>query len=277
MRSRYPFGSALAGAPAGRKAGGQQITAGWRFPVEHFTGTENTRQFLQHQPVVQFVEHDAASRTDGFGKRERTRYEFALAVEAAARYVANVETVILPGGYDTRVLGIDGMDGVLFGIEFKPFELDPRIAKLVPGDLAIRHQVLPLKRDGRTLTVALADPTNLGVLEDLKFITRYDIFPVLAGEYTLRNLIEKYYEASDQELQSILKDMEETAEDVRTPAIESQFVRPAAAAPLVAHEGCAEPGGLGGPVFRAGLPPRPSARAGVGRGRRDWSSRAGRR
>src|ERR671926_1641149 len=66
-------------------------------------------------------------------------------------------------------------------VDLSRFELDPRIAKLVPGDLAIRHQVLPLKRDGRTLTVALADPTNLGVLDDLKFITRYDIFPVLAG------------------------------------------------------------------------------------------------
>ena len=41
--------------------------------------------------------------------------------------------------------------------------------------------MLPLKRDGRTLTVAMADPSNLGVLDDLKFITRYDIFPVIAG------------------------------------------------------------------------------------------------
>jgi type IV pilus assembly protein PilB len=52
------------------------------------------------------------------------------------------------------------------------------------------------------------------LLEDLKFITRFDLFPVIAGEYTLRNLIEKHYEASDQQLQSILKDMEETGEDV---------------------------------------------------------------
>jgi type IV pilus assembly protein PilB len=62
-------------------------------------------------------------------------------------------------------------------VDLSKFEVDSKIVKLVPADLATKHLVLPLKRDGRTLTVAMADPTNLGVLEDLKFITRYDIFP----------------------------------------------------------------------------------------------------
>jgi len=80
---------------------------------------------------------------------------------------------------------------------------------MVPGDFALKHILLPLKREGRTLTVAMADPTNTGVLDDLKFITRYDLFPVIAGEYTLRNLLEKHYESSDQQLQTLLKDMED--------------------------------------------------------------------
>jgi type IV pilus assembly protein PilB len=99
-------------------------------------------------------------------------------------------------------------------VDLSRFEVDPKIIRLVPADLATKSVVLPLKREGRTLTVAMADPTDLGLLEDLKFITRFDLFPVIAGEYTLRNLIEKHYEASDQQLQSILRDMEESAEDV---------------------------------------------------------------
>jgi type IV pilus assembly protein PilB len=99
-------------------------------------------------------------------------------------------------------------------VDLSRFEVDPKIIKLVPADMATKSVVLPLKREGRTLTVAMADPTDLGLLEDLKFITRFDLFPVIAGEYTLRNLIEKHYEASDQQLQSILKDMEDTGEDV---------------------------------------------------------------
>src|SRR5919107_1283229 len=92
-------------------------------------------------------------------------------------------------------------------VDLSRFEVDARIAKLIPTDLATKHLVLPLKRDGRTLTVAMADPTNLGVIDDLKFITRYDIFPVIAGEYTLRNAVEKYYESSDAALQTLLKDI----------------------------------------------------------------------
>ena len=93
-------------------------------------------------------------------------------------------------------------------VDLSRFEVDPKILKMVPGDFALKHILLPLKREGRTLTVAMADPTNTGVLDDLKFITRYDLFPVIAGEYTLRNLLEKHYESSDQQLQTLLKDME---------------------------------------------------------------------
>ena len=71
-------------------------------------------------------------------------------------------------------------------VDLARFEVDPKIVKLIPADVALKHLVLPLKREGRTLTVAMADPTNLAVIDDLKFITRYDIFPVIAGEYTLR-------------------------------------------------------------------------------------------
>ena len=99
-------------------------------------------------------------------------------------------------------------------VDLSKFEVDQRIAKLIPSELAAKHLVLPLKRDGRTLTVAMADPTNLGILDDLKFITRYDIFPVIAGEYTLRHAIDRYYEAENSQLQTLLKDMDVGEGDV---------------------------------------------------------------
>ena len=116
-------------------------------------------------------------------------------------------------------------------VDLSKFEVDPRIAKLIPADLATKHLVLPLKRDGRTLTVAMADPSNMGVIDDLKFITRYDIQPVIAGEFTLRNHIEKHYESSDQQMQTLLQDIvdmddvevvEEQEEDVSAAALAAQ-------------------------------------------------------
>jgi len=94
-------------------------------------------------------------------------------------------------------------------IDLSRFEVDPKIAKMIPTELAVKNLVIPLKRDGRTLTIAMADPTNLGVLEDLKFITRYDIFPVIAGEFTLRNVIEKIFGTQDeQRLEKLMSEIE---------------------------------------------------------------------
>ena len=75
-------------------------------------------------------------------------------------------------------------------VDLSRLEVAPKILKLVPSDMAAKGVVLPLKREGCTLTVAMADPSDLGLLEDLKFITRFDLFPVIAGEFTLRGLIE---------------------------------------------------------------------------------------
>jgi type IV pilus assembly protein PilB len=94
-------------------------------------------------------------------------------------------------------------------VDLSRFEVDPKILKLIPPDIATKHVVLPLKREGRTLTVAIADPNNVAAIEDIKFITRCDVFPVIAGEYTLRNAIDRYYQQSDAQLQSLLKSVEQ--------------------------------------------------------------------
>ena len=107
-------------------------------------------------------------------------------------------------------------------VDLSRFEVDPKIIKMVPADIALKHLVLPLKKEGRTLTVAMADPTNMGVIDDLKFVTRYDIFPVIAGEYTLRTAIDKYYEQVDAQLDSLLKEMGEESESEELELVQEQ-------------------------------------------------------
>jgi type IV pilus assembly protein PilB len=104
-------------------------------------------------------------------------------------------------------------------VDLSKFQVDPRIAKLIPGELALKHSVLPLKRDGRTLTVAMSDPASMAVLDDIKFITRLDIFPVIAGEFTLRNAITKFYESGEAQMENLLSDI---AEDDDIEILESE-------------------------------------------------------
>jgi type IV pilus assembly protein PilB len=100
-------------------------------------------------------------------------------------------------------------------VDLSRFEPDVKLLRLIPADMARKHMVLPLRRDGRNLTVAMVDPSDLGLLQDLKFITRFDVFPVIAGEFSLRNLIDKHYDAGDQQqLSDLLKDMEEVDGDL---------------------------------------------------------------
>src|ERR1051325_11045479 len=62
-------------------------------------------------------------------------------------------------------------------VDLTRYEVDPKIIKLIPPDIAKRHIVLPLKREGRTLTVAMSNPTDQVLLQELRFITRYEVDP----------------------------------------------------------------------------------------------------
>ena len=73
------------------------------------------------------------------------------------------------------------------------FEIDPAVIKLVPEETAQRYQVIPLSRSGATLTIAMTDPTNVFAMDDIKFMTGYNVEPVVASETAVLEAIEKYY------------------------------------------------------------------------------------
>ena len=144
----------------------------------------------------------------------REQLSSALAEQKATGHRLGYVLVKLGVIQELEVTKIIGRQYRMPAVDLSRFEVDPKILKMIPPEFAQKNIVLPLKREGRTLTIAMADPTNTGILDDLKFITRYDLFPVIAGEYTLRSLIEKYYETQDQQLDTLLKDMEGLGDDV---------------------------------------------------------------
>jgi type IV pilus assembly protein PilB len=78
-------------------------------------------------------------------------------------------------------------------INLDHFEVDPAIIKIIPAETARKYQVLPLSRSGATLTIAMADPTNVFAMDDIKFMTGYNVEPVVASETTLEESIDHYY------------------------------------------------------------------------------------
>jgi type IV pilus assembly protein PilB len=78
-------------------------------------------------------------------------------------------------------------------INLDHFEVDPAIIKIIPAETSRKYQILPLSRSGATLTIAMADPTNVFAMDDIKFMTGYNVEPVVASETSLEEAIEKYY------------------------------------------------------------------------------------
>jgi type IV pilus assembly protein PilB len=78
-------------------------------------------------------------------------------------------------------------------INLDHFEVDPSIIKIIPAETTRKYQILPLSRSGATLTIAMADPTNVFAMDDIKFMTGYNVEPVVASESSLEEAIEKYY------------------------------------------------------------------------------------
>ncbi len=78
-------------------------------------------------------------------------------------------------------------------INLAQFEIDPTVIKLVPAETAQKYQIVPLSRSGATLTIAMTDPTNVFAMDDIKFMTGYNVEPVVASEGTVLDAIQKYY------------------------------------------------------------------------------------
>src|SRR5205807_9409923 len=81
-------------------------------------------------------------------------------------------------------------------INLAQFEIDPGVIKLIPPDTAQKYQIVPLSSAGATLTIAMTDPTNDFATDAIKFMTGYNVEPVVASETAVIEAILRYYPAS---------------------------------------------------------------------------------
>jgi type IV pilus assembly protein PilB len=98
-------------------------------------------------------------------------------------------------------------------INLEEFEIDSVVIQLIPEDVAIKHTVIPVNRAGSTLIVATADPSNIFALDDIKFLTGYNIQPVVAAEDAIRQAIDKHYDQSSS-LEDVMGDFDDSDIDL---------------------------------------------------------------
>ncbi|EPX63199.1 Type IV fimbrial assembly, ATPase PilB [Cystobacter fuscus DSM 2262] len=104
-------------------------------------------------------------------------------------------------------------------INLKDFDIDAEIIKLVPKEVAEKHLVIPVNRAGPSLIVAMCDPSNIYAVDDLKFLTGYNVEPVVASEISIRDAIERYYAEKGPDMNALV---DELAEDIEVAKEEEE-------------------------------------------------------
>ncbi|KAB2910125.1 MAG: type IV-A pilus assembly ATPase PilB [Kofleriaceae bacterium] len=79
-------------------------------------------------------------------------------------------------------------------INLSEIDIDANVLKLIPKEICEKHQVIPVRRQGATLIVAMADPSNIYAIDELKFLTQYNIDPVVASDGAIETALSRYYD-----------------------------------------------------------------------------------
>ena len=127
---------------------------------------------------------------------------------------------------DDDITGVLSRQYGVPSINLKYYEIDPNVIKLIPQDTALRYQVIPLSRVGSVLTIAMTDPTNVFAMDDIKFMTGFNVEPVVASESAIGEAISRFYGGTQQnteELSKMMKDLVDEDQELELAAEEAEL------------------------------------------------------
>ncbi len=127
---------------------------------------------------------------------------------------------------DDDITGVLSRQYGVPSINLKYYEIDPNVIKLIPQDTALRYQVIPLSRVGSVLTIAMTDPTNVFAMDDIKFMTGFNVEPVVASESAIAEAISRFYggsASSHEELSTLMKDLVDEDQELELASEEQEM------------------------------------------------------
>src|SRR5882724_9382755 len=108
-------------------------------------------------------------------------------------------------------------------INLTKVEVDDTVVKLIPSEVAQKYLIMPVSRTGATLTIAMVDPTNVFAMDDIKFMTGYNVEPVVASEVAIKEAIDRYYGSIHAlELKKVMDDLAQEENDQNLELLEDE-------------------------------------------------------
>jgi type IV pilus assembly protein PilB len=98
-------------------------------------------------------------------------------------------------------------------INLDEYEIDAEVVKLVSREVCEKHRIIPVSRSGSSLIVAMSDPTNLNAIDDIKFLTGFNVEPVVSSETSIQAAIERYYSAGPS-YEEVMADLDLGDDDI---------------------------------------------------------------
>ncbi len=157
-----------------------------------------------------------------------TQEQLAQALKAQKEGGGRLGSVLVKLGFlsDEDVTNFLSRQYGVPAINLAYFEIDSSVVKLIPYETAKRYQILPLSRVGASLTIAMVDPTNVFAMDDIKFMTGFNIEPVVASESSILEGIEKAYgsaQQSEEDLEAVMASIADVPDsDVELQAEEEE-------------------------------------------------------
>ncbi|MBI5050576.1 MAG: type IV-A pilus assembly ATPase PilB [Nitrospirae bacterium] len=144
-----------------------------------------------------------------------TQSQLDKALETQKKEGGRIGSILVKLGFlseDALVKFLSKQFGVT-AISLSDSKIDPSVAKFIPAEIAEKYQIFPLARNGSTLTIAMVDPSNIYAIDDIKFVTGYNVEPVIAAESAVKDAIGKYYGKTDA-FQSAMDTLKKSESDL---------------------------------------------------------------
>src|SRR6059036_2028049 len=103
-------------------------------------------------------------------------------------------------GFHSRQYGVPS-------ITLAQLEIDPGVLRLVPAPIAKKYEVIPVRKMGSSLAVAMADPTNVFALDDIAFMTNLQVLPLVASQTAIRKAIDRNYQSKTEAIANVMQDI----------------------------------------------------------------------
>ena len=146
------------------------------------------------------------------------------ALEEQKRTHETIGTILVKLGFisETDLTNTLGKQLGVASVDLSHFEIDANVLKIIPEDIARKYKVIPLHRMGYTITLAMANPTNVMAIDDIKFRTGYNIEPVVAAETSIMKAIDAYYGTDAVNMSSISDALDEDMDLTEFEVIEEE-------------------------------------------------------